>query len=88
VTLTLTQDNILGNHISNPHATFKVSTLISKKLELRESDVSPCEQCSLGEMARTKMKYEKQQRAITKKMISAEQHICALNFLSIRSIIL
>jgi hypothetical protein len=29
------------------------------KLELRESDVSPCEQCSLGEMARTKMKYEK-----------------------------
>jgi hypothetical protein len=28
------------------------------KLELRESDVSPCEQYSLGEMARSKMKYE------------------------------
>jgi hypothetical protein len=28
------------------------------KLELRESDVSPCEQYSLREMARTKMKYE------------------------------
>jgi hypothetical protein len=28
------------------------------KLELRESDVSPCEQCSLGEIARTKMKNE------------------------------
>jgi hypothetical protein len=29
-----------------------------KKLELRKSDVSPCERYSLGEMARTKMKYE------------------------------
>jgi hypothetical protein len=29
-----------------------------KELELRESDVSPCEQYSLGETARTKMKYE------------------------------
>jgi hypothetical protein len=28
------------------------------KLELRESDVLPCEQYSLGEMARTKMKYK------------------------------
>jgi hypothetical protein len=28
------------------------------QLELPESDVSPCEQYSLGEMARTKMKYE------------------------------
>jgi hypothetical protein len=28
------------------------------KLELRESDVSPFEQYSLGEMARIKMKYE------------------------------
>jgi hypothetical protein len=27
-------------------------------LELRESDVSPCEQYSLGEMAGPKMKYE------------------------------
>jgi hypothetical protein len=31
------------------------------RLELRESDVSPCEQYSLGEMARTKMKYDKGQ---------------------------
>jgi hypothetical protein len=28
------------------------------KLELRKWDVSPCEQYSLGKMARTKMKYE------------------------------
>jgi hypothetical protein len=28
------------------------------KLELRESDVSPCEQYSLREMAKTKMKFE------------------------------
>jgi hypothetical protein len=28
------------------------------QLELRESYVSPCEPYSLGEMARTKMKYE------------------------------
>jgi hypothetical protein len=27
---------------------------LCQKLELRESDVSPCEQYSLGEMARTK----------------------------------
>jgi hypothetical protein len=31
---------------------------MDEELELRESDVSPCEQNSLGEMARKKMKYE------------------------------
>jgi hypothetical protein len=32
--------------------------IIHWKLELPKSDVSPCEQYSLGEIARTKMKYE------------------------------
>jgi predicted RNase H-related nuclease YkuK (DUF458 family) len=46
-------------------------------LELRESNVSPCEQCSLGEMARTKMKYENKQRAIAQKIISeGQQFLC------------
>jgi hypothetical protein len=34
--------------------------------------VSPCEQYSLREMARTKMKFENQQRAITQKIRNAE----------------
>jgi hypothetical protein len=44
-----------------------------EQLELRKSDVSPCEQNSLGEMARTKMKFENQQRGINQKIRNAEQ---------------
>jgi hypothetical protein len=38
--------------------TFLGNDIDSETIELRESDVSPCEQYSLGEMARKKMKYE------------------------------
>jgi hypothetical protein len=35
--------------------------------------VSPCEQYCLREMAKTKMKFENQQRAITQKIRNADQ---------------
>jgi hypothetical protein len=39
---------------------------------------------SLGEMALTKIKYENEQRAITKKIRSAEKYSCALHFRSLK----
>jgi hypothetical protein len=41
---------------TNPSVVMEIPAY--KQLELRELDVSPCEQYSLGEMARKKMKYE------------------------------
>jgi hypothetical protein len=57
-----------------------------EQLELRESDVSPCEQYSLGEMARTKMIFENQQRAIAQKIRNAEQQFLCIALLSINKI--